>query len=105
MRERCKRVKVHFLTGDIKKLLLGRSKYAGMMSAVTLGHRHVHLLDKEHGLSRVAAPGAVLAAETAKYMLQLTSKQVWDVKQSVMTIGPACWGDQRLLLTARQCAH
>ena len=76
MTDRCKRVKMHFLTGDIKKLLLSRSKYAGMMSAITLGHRHVHLLDKEHGLSRVAAPGAVLAAETAKYILQLTTKQV-----------------------------
>ena len=77
MTDRCKHVKIHFLTGDIKKLLLSRSKYAGMFSAITVGHRHVHLVDKEHELQKVAAPGAVLAVETAKYMLQLTSKQVW----------------------------
>ncbi|DBB17927.1 TPA: Dynein assembly factor 3, axonemal [Trebouxia sp. C0006] len=76
MTDRCKHVKIHFLTGDIKKLLLSRSKYAGMFSAITVGHRHVHLVDKEHELQKVAAPGAVLAVETAKYMLQLTSKQV-----------------------------
>jgi len=77
MTDRCKRVKIHFLTGDIKKLLLSRSKYAGIFSAITVGHRHVHLIDKEHELQKVAAPGAVLAVETAKYMLQLTTKQVW----------------------------
>ncbi|KAL0034805.1 hypothetical protein WJX77_007961 [Trebouxia sp. C0004] len=76
MTDRCKHVKIHFLTGDIKKLLLSRSKYAGMFSAITVGHRHVHLVDKEHELQKVAAPGAVLAVETAKYMLQLTTKQV-----------------------------
>ncbi len=76
MADRCRRVKIHFLTGDIKKLLLSRSKYAGMFSAITVGHRHVHLVDQEHGLAKVAAPGAVLAVETAKYMLQLSSKQV-----------------------------
>ncbi|DBA71332.1 TPA: Dynein assembly factor 3, axonemal [Trebouxia sp. C0005] len=76
MTDRCKHVKIHFLTGDIKKLLLSRSKYAGMFSAITVGHRHVHLIDKEHELQKVAAPGAVLAVETAKYMLQLTTQQV-----------------------------
>lgn len=76
MLDRCKRVKIHFVTGDIRKLLLSRSKYGGMFSAITVGQQHVHLLDKQHGLASVAAPGAVLAVETAKYMLQLTSKQV-----------------------------
>ena len=74
--DRCKRVKFHFLTGDIKKLLLSRSKYASMFGGITVGHRHAHLVDKEHGLAQVAAPGALLAVETLKYMLQLTSKQV-----------------------------
>lgn len=76
MAERCKHANFHFITGDINKLLLSRSKYAGMFSAITVGHRHVHLVDREHGLARVAAAGAVLAVETVKYMLQLTSKQV-----------------------------
>ena len=76
MAERCKHAKFHFITGDINKLLLSRSKYAGIFSAITVGHRHVHLVDREHGLARVAAAGAVLAVETVKYMLQLTSKQV-----------------------------
>ena len=74
--DRCKHVKIHFMTGDIQKLLLGRSKYGGMFPAITLGHRHVHLLEKQHALAGVAAPGALLAVETVKYMLQLTSKQV-----------------------------
>ena len=76
MQNRCKRVKFHFLTGDIKKLLLSRTKYAAMFSAITIGHRHVHLIDKEHAMSKIAAPGAVLAVESVKYMLQLNSKQV-----------------------------
>lgn len=76
LQERCKHAKIHFVTGDIHKMLLGRSKYGGMFSAITIGQQHVHLIDKQHGLASVAAPGAVLAVETAKYMLQLTSKQV-----------------------------
>lgn len=78
MLDRCKHVKIHFVTGDIHKLLLSRSKYGGMFSAITVGQQHVHLLDKQHGLASVAAPCAVLAVETAKYMLQLTNKQVGD---------------------------
>ena len=74
--ESCKRVKIHLLTGDLKKLLLSRSKYAGMFCAVLLGHRHAHLVDSEHGLIRLAPPGGVLAVETVKNMLQLSSKQV-----------------------------
>ena len=76
MLDRCKHVKIHFMTGDIHKLLLSRSKYGGMFSAITVGQQHVHLIDKQHGLASMAAPGTVLAVETAKYMLQLTSKQV-----------------------------
>lgn len=78
MLDRCKHVKFHFLTGDIRKLLLSRSKYGGMFSAITVGQQHVHLVEKQHGLVNLAAPGAVLAVETGKYMLQLTSKQVGD---------------------------
>ena len=84
MAARCRNVKIHFLTGDIQKLLLSRSKYAGMFAAITVGHRHVHLIDKQHGLAAVAAPGAVLAVETAKYMLQLTTKQVFSA--SMLTL-------------------
>lgn len=76
MLDRCKHVKIHFVTGDIHKLLLGRSKYGSMFSAITVGHRHVHLLEKQHALLGLAAPGALLAVETVKYMLQLSSKQV-----------------------------
>ena len=76
LRERLKGVRFHFLTGDINKVLLSRSSYANKFSAITVGHRHVHLVEKQHGLSRVAAPGSVLTLETVKYMLQLTGKQV-----------------------------
>ena len=85
MLDRCKHVKIHFVTGDVHKLLLGRSKYGGMFSAITVGQQHVHLLDKQHGLASVAAPSAVLAVETAKYMLQLTSKQVSDSTHNCLT--------------------
>ena len=51
----------------------------GMFSAITVGQQqHAHLVEKQHGLANLAAPGAVLAVETGKYMLQLTSKQVGD---------------------------
>lgn len=76
MLDRCKHVKIHFVTGDIHKLLLRRSKYGSLFSAITVGHRHAHFLEKQHALAGVAAPGALLAVETAKYMLQLASKQV-----------------------------
>lgn len=76
MPESCKRVKIHLLTGDLKKLLLSRPKYAGMFCATLIGHRHAHLVDKEHKLRQLAVPGGVLAVETVKNMLQLSSKQV-----------------------------
>ncbi|KAL3140672.1 Dynein assembly factor 3, axonemal, variant 2 [Trebouxia sp. C0010 RCD-2024] len=85
MLDRCKHVKIHFVTGDIHKLLLGRSKYGSMFSAITVGHRHVHLLEKQHALLGLAAPGALLAVETVKYMLQLSSKQVELFSEAVTT--------------------
>lgn len=76
MLESCSRVKIHLLTGDLRKLLLSRSKYAGMFCAMLIGHRHAHLVDKEHDLLRLACPGGALAVESVKNMLQLSSKQV-----------------------------
>lgn len=76
VKERCQCIRLHFLTGDIKKVLLSRGSFAGKFSAITVGHRHLHLVDPDHGLAPVGAPGCLLAVETAKYMLQLTSKQV-----------------------------
>ena len=64
------------LTGDLKKTLLSRSKYSGLFCAMLIGHRHARLVDKEHELLKMASPGALLAVETVKYMLQLSSKQV-----------------------------
>lgn len=71
-----KGVKIHLLTGDLKKTLLSRSKYSNLFSAMLIGHRHAHLVDKEHELLNLAFPGALLAVETVKYMLQLNNKQV-----------------------------
>ena len=50
LRERLKGVRFRFLTGDTSKVLLGRSSYANKLSAITVGHRHVHLVKKQHGL-------------------------------------------------------
>ena len=44
----------------------GRAKFAGAFSALSLGHRHIHFLGPEHGLLKVAAPGAKLVAENAR---------------------------------------
>jgi hypothetical protein len=66
--------KLTFCTGPLAKAL-GRRK-GPPFSLVTLGHRHVHLLDPEHGLFDAAGDGAMLLIESCTYMLQLTSAQV-----------------------------
>ncbi len=45
----------------------GRAKFASCVTGLALGHRHIHMLGPEHGLQRVAAPGAQLVAENARW--------------------------------------
>eukprot|EP00195_Chlamydomonas_chlamydogama_P014829 CAMPEP_0202910428 /NCGR_PEP_ID=MMETSP1392-20130828/52055_1 /ASSEMBLY_ACC=CAM_ASM_000868 /TAXON_ID=225041 /ORGANISM="Chlamydomonas chlamydogama, Strain SAG 11-48b" /LENGTH=64 /DNA_ID=CAMNT_0049600543 /DNA_START=66 /DNA_END=256 /DNA_ORIENTATION=- len=49
---------------------------AGAFDVVSVGHRHIHLLSKEHQLQQVAKAHGLLVAETAHYMLQLKKEQV-----------------------------
>ncbi|PNH02753.1 Dynein assembly factor 3, axonemal, partial [Tetrabaena socialis] len=68
-RQRAVRFRIQLVTGDLVKLVTGRAKYAGAFSALSLGHRHVHMLAAEAGgLARAAAPGARLAAENARHV-------------------------------------
>ncbi|KAK9812777.1 hypothetical protein WJX72_003474 [[Myrmecia] bisecta] len=84
-RQRCSHCRIIFLTGDLQKQLTSRAKFAGAFEAITVGSRHIHLLDKERGLAKVAAPGAVLAVENAKYMLQLNQDQVNRFEEMIVS--------------------
>ena len=88
-----KGVKIHLLTGDLNKTLISRTKYSNLFCAVLIGHRHAHLVDREHQLTKVAFPGALLAVETVRYMLQLNNKQVSHAQKPCESIAGAYRGN------------
>lgn len=60
-------------------LLPGRAKFVGAFAALTLGHRHVHLLGGEPEgcqLRRVAAPGARVVVENARWGCRLVKPEI-----------------------------
>ncbi len=62
------------MTAPLRKAL---SKHQGTpITLVTVGLRHVHMLNQEHGLFEAVAEGCLLLFESATYMLQLTTEQV-----------------------------
>ncbi|GFR44767.1 hypothetical protein Agub_g6098 [Astrephomene gubernaculifera] len=73
--QRATRFRLQLVTGDLTRVVTGRPKYAGCFAALSLGHRHMHLLAGEAGLLRAAAPGALLIAENARHVLQLNKEQ------------------------------
>ncbi|KXZ43299.1 hypothetical protein GPECTOR_95g688 [Gonium pectorale] len=94
-RRRAARFRLVLLTGDLAKGVTGRAKFAGAFSALTLGHRHAHLLGPEGGLLKAAAPGAAIVAENARHVLQLTREQA-DLFVTKMDEMAAAAGWERL---------
>ncbi|GFH07898.1 uncharacterized protein HaLaN_02773, partial [Haematococcus lacustris] len=60
----------------LAKLLTGKPRLRASFAAASVGHRHVHLLAETHGLRQACRPGALLAVESGRYMLQLKKEQV-----------------------------
>jgi hypothetical protein len=84
-----KSVKIFLLTGDLKKCLTGRSKFAGTFAAATVGHRHVHMLSAEYGVCGVMQPGAAVLVETGHNMVQLDAERVAAFEKKVLELAVA----------------
>jgi hypothetical protein len=77
------RFKVVLHTGDLKKQLTGRKKFANAFGAVTIGNRHVHHLKSASHLAAVVKPGALVAVESARNLVQLKAEHVAKFEQTV----------------------
>jgi hypothetical protein len=76
--------KIYLLSGDLKRSLTGKAKFAGKFAAATVGHRHVHLLSAESGLAGVLKQqGGVVFVETGQNMVQLNDEQAAAFEQRV----------------------
>lgn len=65
------------------------------MSALTLGHRHIHMLGPEYGLQRVAAPGAQLVAENARWVWRRAGRQGGPAAATFpVAVKPFCYHQQ-----------
>lgn len=92
------RVTVHLMCGDFGKQVADKRKLAGLFSAATVGNRHMHLLQAEHGLSKVLSSGAAMAAESLKYMVNVKTEQA-DQVEAKMTGWAASGGFQPAVKT------
>ena len=77
-------IRITLMTGDLQKQLLSRGKYQGVFPVVTVGQRHVHMVGVGHGLGRVVAPGGVVFAESAQYVLLLNQEKVKLFEEKVV---------------------
>jgi dynein assembly factor 3 len=76
--------KIYLLSGDLKRSLTGKPKFAGKFAAATVGHRHVHLLAAESGLAGVLRQrSGVVFVETGQNMVQLNDEQAAAFEQRV----------------------
>eukprot|EP00798_Chlamydomonas_sp_ICE-L_P019012 gene19012-25603_t len=88
-----KRFKLILSTGNsLPKAVTGKSKLAGCFSVVTVGHRHIHLLQAEHQLEKTAKYMVQLkkeaAAEFEKKIAELAGTSGWVLKEDTESMKP-----------------
>ena len=95
-----KRCRIHLMAGSFTKQCTGKRKLAGKFAAATVGSHHVHLLKAEHGLVKVVQPGALVAAESVKNLVNMKPEHVDKFEATV-----ADWAEQGgLLAKGKECA-
>jgi hypothetical protein len=82
-------VRIHLLTGDLRRALASRPGLARSFAAATVGHRHVHLLGPEQGLAGVLRNGAPVLVETAHNLVQLSTEQGAAFEAGVLQLAEA----------------
>ena len=80
---------IHLVTGCFLKQLSSRRKFAGSFCAASVGNRHVHFLQPEWGLAGLMQDGSLVAAEGAKYLVNLKQQQAETVKDKIVEWGSA----------------
>lgn len=71
------RFKITLLTGDVDKCLFGRKQFKEAFDVVSIGRSALHLLQAERKLpSLCKGPGALLAIETVRHMVEAKKEQV-----------------------------
>jgi len=77
---RSEQVNVRFLTGELKKMVLKKSRYEKLFDLVFVSQAHAHdCMSKD--LNHVASEGSVVIAETVKYLpVKLQQKKLYVEK-------------------------
>jgi hypothetical protein len=77
------RFKIVLHSGDLTKRLTSRKKFKNAFGAVTVGNRHVHHLKKDSCLAAVMRPGALVAVESARNLVQMKAEHVTKFETAV----------------------